>query len=102
MRNEICKLVQITSPTHKELKPRLKSIGEKIGTIIMRMPIQSINIPRNRMIKSIVINIPQGPKPKDTRVLVITWPHPALRKAPVNRLAATAIKTIMAVILMVP
>jgi hypothetical protein len=56
-----------------------------------------MNIPKKRMITSMVMNIPQEPRPRDIRLLVITCPQPALKKAPVKRLAATAINTIMAV-----
>jgi len=62
----ICKLVQITNLTHRELKPKLLSIGENIGTVIISMPTQSINIPMKRR-RSIMINMPHEPKPKSVQ-----------------------------------
>ena len=101
VRNEICRLVQTTKPTHRGSNPRFRRIGAKIGITIIRIPTQSINIPSNRMIRSIIMNMPHLSNPKARSILVMTFPHPALKKAPVNSEDPMAIKMIIAVILSV-
>ncbi len=65
--------------------------------MIMRIPIQSMKQPRIMMMINSVMNTPQRPRPKPISRSVMTWPHPAFRKAPVNMLEAMAMKMIMAV-----